>query len=123
MSGEDGAFGPVTIGTREIYDLVLGVDRKVTDTAASVQRLADQHDGLRTDVAEIRLDIADKEARLRVLERESASRMEVQAIKEAVDAKLAERSRMSLGIASLLVSASAVVSGTGAAIVTFVIQK
>jgi hypothetical protein len=113
----------VQIGAREIYDKLTDVDRKVTDMGGQVLRLADQHDGLRSDVAEIRLDLADKEGRLRVLERESASRMEVQAVKEAVDAKLAERSRMSLGIATLLVSASAVVSGTGAAIVTLVIQN
>lgn len=73
----------VQIGAREIYDKLTDVDRKVTDTAASVQRLADQHDGLRVDVAEIRATAAEKETRLRALERESAARHELeQAMRE-----------------------------------------
>lgn len=68
----------VQIGAREIYDKLTDVDRKVTDTAASVQRLADQHDGLRVEIAEIRASVTEKETRLRAVERESAARVELE---------------------------------------------
>ena len=48
-------LGPVIIGAREIYDALVRL-------TATVDRLVDQHDGTRVEVA-------DHEARLRTLER------------------------------------------------------
>ena len=78
----------VQIGAREIYDKLTDVDRKVTDTAASVQRLADQHDGLRVDVAEIRATAAEKETRLRAVERDAAARIELERAERELKAEL-----------------------------------
>lgn len=55
MSGAPDPVGPVTIGAREIYDLLV-------DLRGQVSRLADQHAGT-TD------DVKDHEARIRSLER------------------------------------------------------
>ncbi|GHH67665.1 hypothetical protein GCM10017673_15040 [Streptosporangium violaceochromogenes] len=55
-------LGPVTIGAREIYDLLLATDRKVDNIRAEVAQVASGH-------GELVADHADHEARIRALER------------------------------------------------------
>lgn len=71
----------IQIGAREIYDKLTDVDRKVGALGGQLDRLADQHDGLRLDVVEVRADITDHETRLRAIERDSVTRTEVAATK------------------------------------------
>ncbi|MEV7011533.1 hypothetical protein [Streptosporangium sp. NPDC051022] len=55
-------LGPVQIGAREIYDLLLATDRKVDGIRAEVSQVAQAH-------GELVADHADHEARIRALER------------------------------------------------------
>ncbi|MEV4457002.1 hypothetical protein [Microbispora sp. NPDC049633] len=55
-------LGPVTIGAREIYDLLLRTDRKVDQIDSKVEQVATAHAATVTD-------LADHESRIRALER------------------------------------------------------
>lgn len=55
-------LGPIEIGAREIFDVVVATRDAVTATRSAIDRLADRYD----DTAR---DVADHEARLRGLER------------------------------------------------------
>jgi TolA-binding protein len=55
-------LGPVTIGAREIYDELRSVSGKVDQLGSKVDQVASAHEDMRAD-------LTDHEARIRVLER------------------------------------------------------
>ena len=91
----------IQIGAREIYDKLGDVDRKVSGLGGRLDRIADQADGIRLDVVEVRGDITDHETRIRSLERTAVTRDD-----------MAERSRRLLTTVSLLVTVIGIVIGT-----------
>lgn len=105
----------VQIGAREIYDKVTEVARQVTEMRGELRgditRLADQHDGLRAD-------ITDLETRMRIQERDSASRDDVRTVRDELREEMSATKTRTVQIVGAIVAGAGLVAGIVMPIIT-----
>lgn len=105
----------VQIGAREIYDKVTEVARQVTEMRGELRgditRLTDQHDGLRAD-------ITDLETRMRIQERDSASRDDVRTVRDELREEMSATKARTVQIVGAIVAGAGLVAGIVMPIIT-----